>query len=95
MKVYVREREMRTAGGLTVSDITEEVKEAVAESGVVNGLSCVYTPHTTCCIRINEWESGLFDDFIDIARTLAPLDRFHSMRAGSAWRLPAGDLRRA
>jgi thiamine phosphate synthase YjbQ (UPF0047 family) len=62
MKVYVREREMRTTGGLAVSDITEEVVHAVGESGVVNGLACVYTPHTTCCIRINEWESGLFDE---------------------------------
>jgi thiamine phosphate synthase YjbQ (UPF0047 family) len=78
MKVYVREREMRTAGGLTVSDITAEVEEAVAASGVVNGLACVYTPHTTCCIRINEWESGLFDDFIQLARSLAPLDRYYA-----------------
>jgi secondary thiamine-phosphate synthase enzyme len=53
-----------------------EVKEAVAESGGVNGLSCVYTQYTTCCIRINEWESGLFDDLIDVARTLTPLDRY-------------------
>jgi secondary thiamine-phosphate synthase enzyme len=78
MKVYVREREMRTTGGLAVSDITEEVVHAVGESGVVNGLACVYTPHTTCCIRINEWESGLFDDFIYVARRLAPLDRYYA-----------------
>ncbi len=78
MKVFVREREMRTAGGLTVSDITDEVEEVVAESGVANGLACVYTPHTTCCIRINEWESGLFDDFIQLARSLAPLDRYYA-----------------
>ena len=78
MKVFVTEREMRTAGGLTLTDITEQVEEAVADSGVVNGLACVYTPHTTCCIRINEWESGLFDDFVEVARTLAPLDRYYA-----------------
>jgi thiamine phosphate synthase YjbQ (UPF0047 family) len=50
MKVFVDEREMRTAGGLTLTDITEEVEQAVAESGVTDGLACVYTPHTTCCI---------------------------------------------
>jgi hypothetical protein len=32
MKVFVDEREMRTAGGLTLTDITEEVEQAVAES---------------------------------------------------------------
>src|SRR5919204_2101715 len=78
MKIFVHEREMRTAGGLTLSDITEEVEEAVAESGVVDGLACVFTPHTTCSIRINEWESGLLDDFIDIAKTLVPLDRYYA-----------------
>jgi secondary thiamine-phosphate synthase enzyme len=78
MKIFVHEREMRTAGGLTLSDITEEVKEAVAESGVVDGLACVFTPHTTCSIRINEWESGFLDDFIDIAKTLVPLDRYYA-----------------
>ena len=78
MKIFVHEREMRTAGGLTLSDITEEVKEAVDESGVVDGLACVFTPHTTCSIRINEWESGFLDDFIDIAKTLVPLDRYYA-----------------
>lgn len=78
MKVFVREREMRTAGGLTLTDITVEVDQSVAESGVEEGLACVYTPHTTCCIRLNEWESGFFEDFIHIARTLAPLDRYYA-----------------
>ncbi len=69
---------MRTAGGLTLTDITEQVEQSVAESGVEEGLACVYTPHTTCCIRLNEWESGFFEDFINIARTLAPLDRSYA-----------------
>jgi secondary thiamine-phosphate synthase enzyme len=78
MKIFVHEREMRTAGGLTLSDITEEVEKAVEESGVADGLACVFTPHTTCSIRINEWESGFVDDFIDIAKTLVPLDRYYA-----------------
>ena len=78
MKVFVRESEIRTAGGLTLTDITDEVEEAVLESDIVDGLACVYTPHTTCAVRINEWESGFLDDFVDIATTLVPADRYYA-----------------
>lgn len=35
-------------------DITSEVRQAVAESGVKNGICVVYCPHTTAGITINE-----------------------------------------
>lgn len=35
-------------------DITGQVREYVAESGVKDGLILVYTPHTTAAITINE-----------------------------------------
>jgi thiamine phosphate synthase YjbQ (UPF0047 family) len=63
VKVFQRETRLRTAGGLTVRDITEEVQEAVRESGVVEGIACVYSPHTTCCVRVNEFETGFLEDF--------------------------------
>jgi thiamine phosphate synthase YjbQ (UPF0047 family) len=58
VKVFQRETRLRTAGGLTVTDITDDVHEAVRESGVQDGIACVYSPHTTCCVRVNELESG-------------------------------------
>ena len=54
MKAFQREARLRTAGGLTVTDITEEVREAVRESGIRDGICCVYSPHTTCAVRVNE-----------------------------------------
>ena len=38
MKVFQHEKQLRTAGGLTVTDITEEVVDAVRASGVVDGI---------------------------------------------------------
>ncbi len=35
-------------------DITPQVKEAAAKSGVSNGIAVVYCPHTTAGITINE-----------------------------------------
>ena len=58
MKVFQHERKLRTAGGLTVTDITHDVQGAVRESGIQEGIACIYSPHTTCCVRVNELEEG-------------------------------------
>lgn len=35
-------------------DVTREVQRAVTESGVKSGVCCLYVPHTTAGILINE-----------------------------------------
>ena len=74
MKVFQRETQLRTAGGLTVTDVTEDVIQAVRESGVMDGIACVYSPHTTCAIRVNEFETGFLEDFTTLLRRLVPAD---------------------
>jgi secondary thiamine-phosphate synthase enzyme len=78
MKVFQRETNLRTAGGLTVTDITDEVNEAVHESGIRDGIACVYSPHTTCCVRVNEWEAGFLEDFAGMLQSLVPSDRYYA-----------------
>ncbi len=78
MKVFQRETHVRTAGGLAVRDITDEVLDAVRESGVSDGIACVYSPHTTCCVRITEPENGFLDSFIDLLRKLVPHDHYYA-----------------
>jgi secondary thiamine-phosphate synthase enzyme len=63
LKVHQQELRSRTSGGFNVTDITDDVSAAVRESGVRSGIACVYSPHTTCCVRVNEFETGLLDDF--------------------------------
>jgi secondary thiamine-phosphate synthase enzyme len=57
-------------------DITAEVTEAIAESGVNEGICIVYCPHTTAAITINEnadpdvktdFISGLDKSFPDLS----------------------------
>jgi len=74
MKVFQQERSFRTSGGLSVRDITDDVAAAVQESGVTDGIACVYSPHTTCCIRVNEFESGFLEDFATLLRRLVPAE---------------------
>jgi secondary thiamine-phosphate synthase enzyme len=78
MKVFQLERTLRTSGGLSVRDITEEVKEAVSESGIRDGIACVYSPHTTCCVRVNEFENGFLEDFARLLKTLVPSDDYYA-----------------
>ena len=35
-------------------DVTPEVQKAVERSGVRGGLACVFTPHTTAAVTVNE-----------------------------------------
>ena len=77
MKVFQHETRLRTSGGLTVTDITDDVRRAVEESGVQDGVVCVYSPHTTCCVRVNEFETGLLDDFAALLRRLVPSEDYY------------------
>jgi len=72
VKVFQQERRLRTAGELSVRDITDDVTAAVQESGISDGIACVYSPHTTCCVRVNEFESGLLEDFTALLKRLVP-----------------------
>ena len=78
MKVFQHERSLRTAGGLSVTDITDEVNAAVADSGIHEGIACVYSPHTTCCVRVNEFEAGFLEDFARLLEALVPSDRYYA-----------------
>ena len=78
MKTFQHEVRLRTAGGLTVTDITEDVRAAVRESGVVDGICCVYSPHTTCSVRINEWERGFLEDFAVMLKRLVPTEHYYA-----------------
>jgi secondary thiamine-phosphate synthase enzyme len=78
VKTFQRMVQLRTAGGLTVTDITDDVQEAVRESGISEGICCVYSPHTTCSVRINEWESGFLEDFAVLLKRLVPAENYYA-----------------
>ena len=78
MKVFQRETQLRTAGGLAVRDITDEVLEAVQESGIAEGIACIYSPHTTCCVRVNEFEQGFLEDFAELLQRLVPRETYYA-----------------
>lgn len=52
--------------------ITEEVRAAVKKSGVQDGLVLVSAMHITAGVYVNDWESGLIEDFQAWLEKLAP-----------------------
>ena len=78
VETYQSESQLRTAGGLTVTDITGEVRDIVRQSGIQDGICSVYSPHTTCSVRVNEWERGFLEDFAVLLKRLVPTEHYYA-----------------
>jgi len=78
VKTFQSESQLRTAGGLTATDITEEVRDLVRQSGIQDGICSVYSPHTTCSVRVNEWERGFLEDFAVLLKRLVPTEHYYA-----------------
>jgi secondary thiamine-phosphate synthase enzyme len=53
-------------------DLTDELRRAIKDSGVTDGMAVVFCPHTTCALVINEWEDGAMEDFRQRLEELVP-----------------------
>lgn len=65
-------------------DITRFVQEAVAGSGVADGLCQVFVPHTTAAVTINEnADPSVGDDLLDAFGAILPAIRFRHAEGNS------------
>jgi len=64
--------EIKTNKRVEIIDITDEVRRIVEKSEVKEGIAVVYTTHTTTAIIINENESRLKEDILNILEKLVP-----------------------
>lgn len=74
MKHLFENHDLATSGPGQFIDVTDDVRAAVAKSGVQNGQALVYSPHTTCTLLIQERESGFYEDAKELLDRLAPGD---------------------
>jgi len=64
---------LRTSRKEEMLDITESVQRIVDESGVEDGLCCVFVPHTTAAVTINEnADPSVKEDILSAATRLVP-----------------------
>lgn len=66
------ERRPRRTVGFAARDITAEVNAAVRDAGIRSGIAYVSPAHPACCVRVNELEPGLLQDFAALLRRLIP-----------------------
>jgi len=74
MKSYTKYLKIKTNKKIEILNITQEVKKAVKESGIKEGLCLVNSMHITASVFINDEEEGLKKDFINWLEELAPYD---------------------
>ncbi|MFH1807970.1 MAG: secondary thiamine-phosphate synthase enzyme YjbQ [Pseudomonadota bacterium] len=84
MKSHRKELWFNIPARMDLVNITEEVQQAITESGVREGLCLVNAMHITASVFINDAESGLHQDYKDWLEGLAPHDpkRYRHNRTG-------------
>ena len=66
---------VRTSNHMEFVDITDQVQQAVTDSGVTGGICTVFNPHTTAGLTINEGaDPAVQSDLIGVFRKMVPLD---------------------
>lgn len=70
MRIHHGESTVKTSGHVAVENVTDRVRDALAESRIRSGLALVTVPHTTCGLAVNEDESGLKEDIRRLAASL-------------------------
>jgi secondary thiamine-phosphate synthase enzyme len=74
MAVVTKELHLESTGEDSVVDITEEVRQAVDQAGLKDGVATVFVPGSTAAVTTMEFEPGLVKDFPDMLARLAPKD---------------------
>ena len=75
MKSYRKELTFTTPRRVEIVPITDQVNEALRESGIQEGLCLVNAMHITSSVFINDNEKGLWQDYINWLERLAPMNQ--------------------
>ena len=69
----MREFKVKTSARVALVDITQTVHQAVASSGLANGLCNLFTPHTTAALIVSEnWDPDVTLDLLQHLQQLVP-----------------------
>jgi secondary thiamine-phosphate synthase enzyme len=91
----LHEFSVRTNAQECLVEITNQIAQAVGESGVASGVALLYIPHTTCGLTIQEnADPGVQHDMLLLLRQIAPRDdpRYRHIEDNSASHLQASAM---
>lgn len=72
MKSITRTIKIKTDSGTHLYNLTEKIKEIVADSQIKSGQVLIFTRHTTTALSINENETRLLEDIRLFLEKIAP-----------------------
>lgn len=75
MKHFIQEIGVNTSKPVEFIDVTDQVRRAISQSGIKNGLVSVFSNHTTAGVRINERCGRLQNDMENLLTEIAPAGR--------------------
>jgi secondary thiamine-phosphate synthase enzyme len=78
MMVLFEEYETKTGGKLDALDVTDDVVDVVARSGVTQGNAIVFSPHTTCCVLVARPGQSMLEALDRAIQTIAPSDGYYA-----------------
>ncbi|MCG5500945.1 secondary thiamine-phosphate synthase enzyme YjbQ [Ectothiorhodospira lacustris] len=74
MKISHHDISLRTQAPIQIIDVTRQVKDLFADSGIRNGICTLISRHTTACVNLNEQEPMLQRDMLTHLKRLVPRD---------------------
>jgi secondary thiamine-phosphate synthase enzyme len=81
----VKQIEIRTSGHQSFEDITQQVQQAVSDSGVQEGLCHIFCLHTTAGLTVNEnWDPSVQHDIGLALNEMVPQRRDFQHREGNS-----------
>ena len=81
----LKEITIQTGAQTQILDISAKVQDAVGESGVAEGLCCVFVPHTTAGVTINEnADPSVKQDIVMELNKVIPFDDHYSHLEGNS-----------
>ena len=72
--IVARNISLQTKGQCDIIDITHQVEQQLAETGLNNGIVTLFVTGSTAAITTTEFEPGLVSDFKSIWERIAPQD---------------------
>lgn len=80
--IHTKEISLLSEGDFHAINITDQVREVVASSGLSEGMALVYYRHTTGAVMIVEHEAGILVDLEDVLEAIVPVaaDYKHHLR---------------
>ncbi len=73
--MFIKQITIKTAEGVSIYNLTEQIKDIVAKSNIRNGNVLVFTKHTTTAVGINEDETRLLEDIKLSLEKIAPKNK--------------------